>query len=157
MYEIHWWALEEMIKNGSAKNCYLRYNSNLSRVEYYGKNLYDYLPQFKDWMMCASVPEPKPASAQYVDNGVTKTKVDDKNPEYLKAVDDVALQRNARLVMASLIKGGNFPELADSDDTVKEEYALNNLDSDLFYGVLSALVQLRTRLQVTVNAVKDSF
>ncbi len=105
----------------------------------------------------ASVPEPKPASAQYVDNGVTKTKVDDKNPEYLKAVDDVALQRNARLVMASLIKGGNFPELADSDDTVKEEYALNNLDSDLFYGVLSALVQLRTRLQVTVNAVKDSF
>jgi hypothetical protein len=55
MYEIHWWALEEMIKNGSAKNCYLRYNSNLSRVEYYGKRLYDYLPHFKDWMMCASI------------------------------------------------------------------------------------------------------
>ena len=48
MYEIHWWALEEMVKNGSAKNCYLRYNSNLSRTRYFGKNLYDYLPQFKD-------------------------------------------------------------------------------------------------------------
>lgn len=55
MYDIHWWTLEEMIKNGSAKNCYLRYNSNLSRVEYFGKNLYDYLPQFKNWIMCASI------------------------------------------------------------------------------------------------------
>lgn len=55
MYDAHWWALEEMIKNGSAKNCYLRYNSNLSRVEYSGKNLYNYLPHFKDWLMCASI------------------------------------------------------------------------------------------------------
>jgi hypothetical protein len=55
MYEMHWWALEEMINNGSAKDCYLRYNSNLSRVTYKGKNLYDYLPQFKDWLMCASI------------------------------------------------------------------------------------------------------
>ena len=55
MYDMHWWALEEMTTNGSAKNCYLRYNSNLSRVSYKGKNLYDYLPQFKDWLMCASI------------------------------------------------------------------------------------------------------
>lgn len=55
MYDIHWWALEEMVTNGSAKDCYLRYNSNLSRVTYQGKNLYDYLPKFKDWLMCASI------------------------------------------------------------------------------------------------------
>lgn len=55
MYDIHWWALEEMTQNGSAENCFLRYNSNLSRIEYKGKKLYDYLPQFKDWMMCASI------------------------------------------------------------------------------------------------------
>lgn len=55
MYDIHWWALEEMVNNGSAKNCYLRYNSNLSRVEFKGKKLYDYLPQFKNWIMCASI------------------------------------------------------------------------------------------------------
>ena len=55
MYDIHWWALEEMTTNGSAKNCYLRYNSNLSRIDFKGKNLYDYLPQFKDWLMCASI------------------------------------------------------------------------------------------------------
>ena len=55
MYDIHWWALEEIVNNGSSKNCYLRYTSNLSRVNYQGKNLYDYLPQFKDWLMCASI------------------------------------------------------------------------------------------------------
>jgi hypothetical protein len=55
MYDIHWWALEEMIANGSAKDCYLRYNSNLSRIEYKGMQLFDYLPQFKDWLMCASI------------------------------------------------------------------------------------------------------
>lgn len=55
MYDMHWWALEEMVNNGSAKNCYLRYNSNLSRVEFGDKNLYEYLPEFKDWLMCASI------------------------------------------------------------------------------------------------------
>jgi hypothetical protein len=55
MYDIHWWTLEEMLKNGSADNCYMRYNSNLSRVQFGNKNLYDYLPKFKDWMMCASI------------------------------------------------------------------------------------------------------
>lgn len=55
MYDTHWWALEEMVNNGSAKNCYLRYNSNLSRVQFGNKNLYDYLPHFKDWLMCASI------------------------------------------------------------------------------------------------------
>ena len=54
MYDIHWWALEEMVKNGSSKNCYLRYNTNLSRTTYQGKLLWDYLPHFKDWMICAS-------------------------------------------------------------------------------------------------------
>lgn len=55
MYDVHWWTLEEMLKNGSAKNCYMRYNSNLSRVQFGQKNLYDYLPHYKDWMMCASI------------------------------------------------------------------------------------------------------
>jgi hypothetical protein len=55
MYEIHWETLENMTQAGTAKDCFLRYNSNLSRVTYKGKNLYDYLPQFKDWMMCASI------------------------------------------------------------------------------------------------------
>ena len=55
MYDIHWWALNEMVENGSAKNCHLRYNSNLSRTTFKGMELFDYLPKFKDWLMCASI------------------------------------------------------------------------------------------------------
>ena len=55
MYDIHWETLEKMTQAGTAKDCFLRYNSNLSRVDFKGKNLYDYLPHFKDWMMCASI------------------------------------------------------------------------------------------------------
>lgn len=55
MYDVHWWALEEMLRNGSAEKCYMRYNSNLSRVQFGDKNLFDYLPKYKDWMMCASI------------------------------------------------------------------------------------------------------
>ena len=55
MYDIHWWALEEMVKNESAQNCYLRYNTNLSRITYKGANLFEYLPKFKNWMICASI------------------------------------------------------------------------------------------------------
>jgi hypothetical protein len=55
MYDVHWWALDEMMRNGSASNCYLRYNSNLSRIQFGDKNLYSYLPHFKNWIMCASI------------------------------------------------------------------------------------------------------
>jgi hypothetical protein len=55
MYDMHWWALNELVKNDSAKNCYLRYNTNLSRTYFNGQDLFDYLPKFKDWMICASM------------------------------------------------------------------------------------------------------
>lgn len=69
MYDMHWWALEEMVNNGSAKNCYLRYNSNLSRVQFGKKNLYDYLPLFKNWMMCASI-DGTGAIGEYIRTGL---------------------------------------------------------------------------------------
>jgi len=69
MYDMHWWALDEMVNNGSSKNCYLRYNSNLSRTTHKGKNLYDYLPHFKDWMMCASM-DGTGEIAEYIRSGL---------------------------------------------------------------------------------------
>ena len=54
-YDVHWWALDEMVRNGSAKNCHLRYNTNLSNIKHGDKTLYDYLPHFKNWNICASI------------------------------------------------------------------------------------------------------
>jgi hypothetical protein len=69
MYDVHWWAMDEMIKNGSAKNCYIRYNSNLSKVRYGKKELYQYFSQCKDWMMCASM-DGTGAIAEYIRTGL---------------------------------------------------------------------------------------
>lgn len=55
LYDVHWWALDEMINNGSAKNCHLRYNTNLSNIIRGDKCLYDYLEHFKGWSVCASI------------------------------------------------------------------------------------------------------
>lgn len=55
MYDIHWRVMQEMVDNGSSKKCVVRYNSNLSRTSYKGIELYDLLPHFKDWQLCASI------------------------------------------------------------------------------------------------------
>lgn len=55
-WKFHWEMLDYMIKNDTAKNVYLRYNSNLRSI--YGPNdecLVDLLPHFRDWQICASI------------------------------------------------------------------------------------------------------
>ena len=37
------------------KKCICRYNTNLSRTEFKGIKLFDLLPQFQDWQICASI------------------------------------------------------------------------------------------------------
>ena len=55
MYDIHWKAMDRLAKDDNLKKVHLRYNSNLSRVRFKDHYLYDWLPQAKDWTMCASI------------------------------------------------------------------------------------------------------
>ena len=55
MYDIHWKAMDRLAEDDNLKKVHLRYNSNLSRVRYGKHYLYDWLPQAKDWTMCASI------------------------------------------------------------------------------------------------------
>lgn len=56
LYDIHWEVLDLMVANGSAKDCVLRYNSNLSKIHNkQGKSLYEYVEHFKSFVMCASI------------------------------------------------------------------------------------------------------
>lgn len=56
MYEQHWKYMKRIIELGDGNKVYVRYNSNLSRTEYKGINLYrDILPFVRDWQMCASI------------------------------------------------------------------------------------------------------
>lgn len=56
MYEQHWRYMKQIIDQGDGPNVYARYNTNLSRVEYRGINLYsDILAHIRDWQICASL------------------------------------------------------------------------------------------------------
>jgi hypothetical protein len=47
--------MQQLVDNGHAKNVTVRYNTNLSRVEYKGVKLFDLLPHFKHVNICASI------------------------------------------------------------------------------------------------------
>ena len=56
MYEQHWRYMKRIIELGDGKNVYARYNTNLSRIELGGCNLYkDILLGLRDWQICASL------------------------------------------------------------------------------------------------------
>ena len=56
MYEQHWRYMKRIVDLGDGQNVYARYNTNLSRIDYRGVNLYDdILSRLRDWQICASL------------------------------------------------------------------------------------------------------
>lgn len=56
MYEQHWRYMKRIVELGDGPNVYARYNTNLSKVNYRGTNLYrDILSGIRDWQICASL------------------------------------------------------------------------------------------------------
>ena len=56
MYEQHWRYMKRIVDLGDGRNVYARYNTNLSRIDYRGINLYrDILSGIRDWQICASI------------------------------------------------------------------------------------------------------
>jgi hypothetical protein len=56
MYEQHWRYMKRIIELGNGKQVYARYNTNLSRVDYRGTNLFrDILDHLRDYQICASL------------------------------------------------------------------------------------------------------
>ena len=56
MYEQHWRYMKRIVELGDGGRVYARYNTNLSRVNFRGCNLYsDILDHVRDWQICASI------------------------------------------------------------------------------------------------------
>ena len=56
MWKIHWTAMERIKELGYADKVLARYNSNMSRINFYGKNLFDdILQHFPKFQICASI------------------------------------------------------------------------------------------------------
>jgi len=70
MYEQHWKYMQRIIELGDGPNLYARYNTNLSRIEYKGVNLYDdILSNIRDWQICASL-DGTGAVGEYIRTGL---------------------------------------------------------------------------------------
>jgi len=56
MWKIHWTAMQRVVELGYSNEVFARYNSNMSRITYFGKNLFDdVLSKFQDWQINASI------------------------------------------------------------------------------------------------------
>ena len=70
MYEQHWRYMRRIIELGDGPGVYARYNTNLSRVDYRGNNLYrDILDNIRDWQICASL-DGTGATGEYIRTGL---------------------------------------------------------------------------------------
>jgi hypothetical protein len=92
MYEQHWRYMKRIIELGDGAQVYARYNTNLSRVEFRGINLYrDILPGLRDWQICASL-DGTGAIGEYIRTGL------DYNQWLENFHNAVAVRRNSRQV-----------------------------------------------------------
>lgn len=70
MYEQHWRYMSRIVELGDGYRVYARYNTNLSRVDYRGCNLYsDILANIRDWQICASI-DGTGAIGEYIRTGL---------------------------------------------------------------------------------------
>jgi hypothetical protein len=114
MYEQHWRYMQRIIELGDGPRVYARYNTNLSRIDYRGCNLYsDILAHVRDWQICASLDGTGP-TGEYIRTGL----------DYSKWRDNFALGRdisqNRRqmridftLTLPGLFEVQNIQNLAD--------------------------------------------
>ena len=70
MYEQHWRYMQRIVELGDGGRVYARYNTNLSRIDYRGCNLYsDILDHIRDWQICASI-DGTGAIGEYIRTGL---------------------------------------------------------------------------------------
>jgi hypothetical protein len=73
MYEQHWRYMQRIIELGNGSRVYARYNTNLSRIQYRGQDLFrDILAHIRDWQICASL-DGTAAIGEYIRDGLDYT------------------------------------------------------------------------------------
>ena len=86
MYEQHWRYMKRIVELGDGKNVYARYNTNLSRINYRGINLYtDILSRLRDWQICASL-DGTEEIGEYIRTGLSYKKWRENFEEGLRGV-----------------------------------------------------------------------
>ena len=114
MYEQHWRYMKRIVELGDGPGLYARYNTNLSRVNYKGQNLYkDILANIRDWQICASI-DGTGAIGEYIRTGLNYEEFVD---NFKQGCDIATHRRQMRLdftiTLPGLFKVVHMQQLAD--------------------------------------------
>ena len=114
MYEQHWRYMRRIVELGDSDRVYARYNTNLSRVNYRGMDLYDdVLAHLRDWQICASL-DGTGSTGEYIRTGLD---FEDWCRNFQRGVDHQRHRRQMRidftLTLPGLFEVENIQRLAD--------------------------------------------
>jgi hypothetical protein len=151
MYEQHWRYMRRIVELGDGKNVYARYNTNLSRVNYRGINLYsDILANIRDWQICASL-DGTGTTGEYIRTGL------DYSAWLENFKQGLAYAKNRRqmridftLTLPGLFEVANITDLARELDVDILAKVVFSFGPDI---ILSPLALPRDLLNKTVNRV----
>jgi hypothetical protein len=153
MYEQHWHYMKRIIELGDGPKVYARYNTNLSKVDYKGTNLYqNILAHVRDWQICASL-DGTGATGEYIRTGLNYE-------EWLKNfIQGRQLSTNRRqmridftLTLPGLFQVENINALAQSLDVDVLAKVVFSFTPDI---IMSPLALPRQLLDKTVDELVD--
>ena len=118
MYEQHWRYMKRIVDLGDGHQVYARYNTNLSRVNYKGIDLFDdILSGLRDWQICASI-DGTGEIGEYIRTGLDYTAWLD---NYRRAAAAGKHRRQVRidftLTLPGMFEVENIVRLAQETDT----------------------------------------
>ena len=114
MYEQHWRYMKRIIELGDGSRVYARYNTNLSRVDYKGTNLYEnILAHVRDWQICASL-DGTGTIGEYIRTGLNyKLWLDNFQQGVAVAKNRRQMRIDFTLTLPGLFEIANIQRLAD--------------------------------------------
>jgi len=149
MYEQHWRYMKRIVELGDGNRLYARYNTNLSRVDYRGCNLYrDILSNVRDWQICASIDGTGPIG-EYIRTGMatgTFIKNFEQGLQYQKNRRQMRL--DFTLTLPGMFEVGNIQRLAQQYDVDLLSKVIFSFSPDI---VMSPLALPRTLLDPWVD------
>jgi hypothetical protein len=151
MYEQHWRYMKRIVELGDGPRVYARYNTNLSRVDYRGVNLYsDILANIRDWQICASL-DGTGKVGEYIRTGLDYEQWLENFKQGLKYAKNRRQMRiDFTLTLPGLFEVENITRLADQLDVDILAKVVFSFSPDI---ILSPLALPRDLLNKTVNRV----
>jgi hypothetical protein len=151
MYEQHWRYMRRIVELGDGKNVYARYNTNLSRVDYGGCNLYrDVLAHLRDWQICASLDGTGP-TGEYIRTGLDYGAWRINFEQGLKQARHRRQMRiDFTLTLPGLFEVANIQSLADELDVDILAKVVFSFTPDI---IMSPLALPRQLLDATVDSL----